>query len=206
MHLIIISLLVFMVIGVLFLSRLDVVKTRTTLALAGVFVVILAILAGWGWGMIFGMPFTPLQRECELQQRRPGLRLLPALRADARTPSSSSSRCAELSPFILLGMGIDVMFILVKSFDIIVQREPWLTLPEAFSKLMSTAGLSVQVTLLASAVAFSLGALDVLASVRWFSAFACLNALFIMILMVRRSRFFLFVGRGERERETTCRG
>ncbi len=29
--------------------------------------------------------------------------------------------------------------------DVIIQREPWLTLPEAFSKLMSTSGLSVQV-------------------------------------------------------------
>lgn len=52
---------------------------------------------------------------------------------------------AELSPFILLGMGVDVMFILSKGYDIIIEREPWLTLPEAFTRLMSTAGLSVQV-------------------------------------------------------------
>jgi hypothetical protein len=46
-----------------------------------------------------------------------------------------------------MGMGIDVIFILVKSYDIIIQREPWLTLEESFAKLMRTAGLSVQVTL-----------------------------------------------------------
>ncbi len=63
MSLVIISLLVFIIIAILILSKLDMVRTRTTLALAGIFVVCLGIVAGWGWGMIFGMPFTPLQRE-----------------------------------------------------------------------------------------------------------------------------------------------
>jgi predicted acyltransferase len=45
-------------------------------ACRGVLSLGLGICSGWGWGMIFGMPFTSLQ---------------------------------ELSPFILLGMGIDVM-------------------------------------------------------------------------------------------------
>jgi patched 1 protein len=82
-------------------------------------------------------------------------------------------------------VGLDVCFILIKSYDIIIQREPWLTLPESFSKLMSTAGLSVQIILLASAVAFALGAVDELASVKWFSAFAALNTVMILVLMVR---------------------
>ncbi len=43
----------------------------------------------------------------------------------------------------------------------------------------------MQVTLLASVVAFSLGAVDELPSVRWFSAFASLNTLLILIMMVR---------------------
>jgi hypothetical protein len=55
---------------------------------------------------------------------------------------------------------------------------------KAFGELMATAGLSVQVTLLASAVAFSLGAVSHLNSVRWFSAFATLNTIMIMILYV----------------------
>jgi hypothetical protein len=44
-----------------------------------------------------------------------------------------------------------------------------------------------QVTLLASCVAFALGAVDRLLSVRWFSAYATLNTLMIMLLMVRYS-------------------
>lgn len=150
MPLIIISLIVFIIVAVIILSKWS-YKTRTTLALAGVVVIALGIMSGWGWGMIFGMPFTSLQ---------------------------------QLSPFILLGMGLDVAFILVKAYDIIIQREPWLTLPESFGKLMSTAGTSVQVTLLASAVAFALGSADELASVKWFSAYATLNTLMIMILMM----------------------
>ena len=43
---------------------------------------------------------------------------------------------------------------------------------------------SVQVTLLASAVAFSLGSVTGLNSVRWFSAYATLNTIMIMLLFV----------------------
>ncbi|KAJ9525687.1 hypothetical protein QJQ45_003506 [Haematococcus lacustris] len=104
--LVIISLLVFIAIALAFLSKFDMVKTRTTLALLGV------------------------------------------------------------------------------SYEIIVQREPGLSLEASFSKLMSTAGLSVQVTLMASSVAFALGAVDDLNSVKWFSAFASLNTAMILVLMM----------------------
>ena len=42
----------------------------------------------------------------------------------------------------------------------------------------------MQVTLLASAVAFSLGSVTGLNSVRWFSAYATLNTIMIMLLFV----------------------
>lgn len=42
----------------------------------------------------------------------------------------------------------------------------------------------VQVTLLASTVAFALGSVDDLNSVKWFSAFSALNTLMIMVLMM----------------------
>ncbi len=53
MFLVVISFLVFIAVAVIFMSSFS-YKTRTTLALAGVFVVALGIVAGWGWGMIFG--------------------------------------------------------------------------------------------------------------------------------------------------------
>jgi predicted RND superfamily exporter protein len=63
MMLIIISILVFMAVAIAFFTCFDRVRTRTTLALLGIVVVALGIVSGWAWGMIFGMPFTPLQRE-----------------------------------------------------------------------------------------------------------------------------------------------
>jgi hypothetical protein len=63
MMLIIISILVFFAVAIAFFTSFDRVRTRTTLALLGIVVVALGIVSGWAWGMIFGMPFTPLQRE-----------------------------------------------------------------------------------------------------------------------------------------------
>ena len=63
MPLIFLSFIVFILVAVAFLSKADTVLTRTSLALAGVLVTALGLMSGWGWGMIFGMPFTPLQRE-----------------------------------------------------------------------------------------------------------------------------------------------
>ena len=150
LRLVIISFIIFILLAIAFLTQLDSVLTRTTLAILGVVVVCLGIFSGWGWGLMFGLPFTPLQ---------------------------------QLSPFILLGMGVDVIFIMVKAYDILVHREPGLTLDQAFGQLMATAGLSVQVTLVASAVAFALGAVTNLNSVKWFSAFAALNTIMICVLM-----------------------
>ena len=150
LRLVIISFIMFIILAIVFLTEIDSVLTRTTLAILGVVVVCLGIFSGWGWGLMFGLPFTPLQ---------------------------------QLSPFILLGMGVDVIFIMVKAYDILVHREPGLTLGQAFGQLMATAGLSVQVTLVASAVAFALGAVTNLNSVKWFSAFAALNTAMICVLM-----------------------
>ena len=62
MNLIFISFIVFILIAIAFLSKADSVLTRTSLALLGVLVTALGMMSGWGWGMMFGMPFTPLQR------------------------------------------------------------------------------------------------------------------------------------------------
>lgn len=51
----------------------------------------------------------------------------------------------QLAPFILIGVGVDVLFILVKAYDIIIYRDPTLTINAAMGQLMATAGVSVQV-------------------------------------------------------------
>ena len=95
---------------------------------------------------------------------------------------------------LLLGIGIGVPLKLSPSgphppeplssfnsiFGLTMPSHPFHTRPH-----LTTSIQYVQVTLLASAVAFSLGAVTGLNSVRWFSAFATLNTIMIMVLMVR---------------------
>eukprot|EP00798_Chlamydomonas_sp_ICE-L_P007447 gene7447-587_t len=89
----------------------------------------------------------------------------------------------QTTPFIILGMGVDVIFVLVKSYEIIIARQPGMTLAAAMYKMMSTAGVSVQVTLLASAVAFALGATATLNSVKWFAIYATMCTVMLGVLM-----------------------
>ncbi|KAG1663694.1 hypothetical protein FOA52_013262 [Chlamydomonas sp. UWO 241] len=151
MFLIVVSFILYIAMAVILLSKLDSVLTRTSLALLGILVIVLGVMAGWGLGILFGMPFTPLQ---------------------------------QLSPFILIGMGVDVLFVLVKSYEIIVERTPSMTMSAAFGQLMATSGVSVVITLLASILAFALGVVNELNSVRWFAGFAALNTLGICFFMV----------------------
>lgn len=77
------------------------------------------------------------------------------------------------------------MLILTKAYDEIAGLHPDLPLVARMQAVMSGAGLSVAVTLLASTVAFALGATSALNSVKWFSVFACLSMLFIAFMEVR---------------------
>lgn len=88
-------------------------------------------------------------------------------------------------PYVLLGVAVDVMFILVKSFEEVeLQSGHQIPLPALFQRLMSGAGMSVAVTTLASMVAFALGTLVPLPSIKWFSAYAVLSVLCICIIQV----------------------
>lgn len=87
-------------------------------------------------------------------------------------------------PYILLGIAVDCMFILAKAYDGIAAEHPGATLSERFAMLGRGAGFSVIVTLTASAVAFALGAISELPSVRWFSGYAALGVLAIMVFML----------------------
>ncbi|KAG2453756.1 hypothetical protein HYH02_001967 [Chlamydomonas schloesseri] len=88
---------------------------------------------------------------------------------------------AQTLPFILLGLTVDVMFILTKGYDSLVVEHPAASMQARFRRLMSTAGTSVVVTLLASAVAFALGAINELPSVRWFSVYATMGVVSILV-------------------------
>ncbi|KAG2445676.1 hypothetical protein HXX76_000284 [Chlamydomonas incerta] len=88
---------------------------------------------------------------------------------------------AQTLPYILLGLTVDCMFILTKAYDSLVAEAPAASLQARFRRLMSSAGTSVFVTLLASAVAFALGAINELPSVRWFSVYATMGVVSILV-------------------------
>lgn len=77
------------------------------------------------------------------------------------------------------------MFILTKAYDSLVAEHPAASMQARFRRLMSSAGTSVVVTLLASAVAFALGAINELPSVRWFSVYATMGVVSILVATVR---------------------
>ncbi|MEW5303536.1 MAG: hypothetical protein WDW36_006218 [Sanguina aurantia] len=147
--LIAIAIVLFLLMGVLFLSRYNRVTTRTTLALMGILAACLGLLAGYGLAMAWGCPFTTL---------------------------------SEILPFVLIGVGLDTMLILTKAYDEVAGLHPGMPLASRMRAVMSGAGLSVAVTLLASTVAFALGATSALNSVKWFSVFACLSMLCIAFM------------------------
>ncbi|MEW5303537.1 MAG: hypothetical protein WDW36_006218 [Sanguina aurantia] len=149
--LIAIAIVLFLLMGVLFLSRYNRVTTRTTLALMGILAACLGLLAGYGLAMAWGCPFTTL---------------------------------SEILPFVLIGVGLDTMLILTKAYDEVAGLHPGMPLASRMRAVMSGAGLSVAVTLLASTVAFALGATSALNSVKWFSVFACLSMLCIAFMEV----------------------
>eukprot|EP00198_Chlamydomonas_reinhardtii_P013063 XP_001702400.1 sterol sensing 5-transmembrane protein [Chlamydomonas reinhardtii] len=88
---------------------------------------------------------------------------------------------AQTLPYILLGLTVDCMFILTKAYDSLVAEHPAASMQARFRRLMSSAGTSVVVTLLASAVAFALGAINELPSVRWFSVYATMGVVSILV-------------------------
>lgn len=89
----------------------------------------------------------------------------------------------QVLPYILLGVAIDMMFILVNAYEAIMDKDPDATMATHLGELMSTAGMSVVGTSLTSCVAFAFGTMNELPSIAWFSAFATLGIAAIMVVM-----------------------
>lgn len=62
LYLIPIVIVLILVLSTLALSRLNLVKSRGTLALLGVLLIILALLSSYGLGFLFGIPLTVLSQ------------------------------------------------------------------------------------------------------------------------------------------------
>lgn len=73
----------------------------------------------------------------------------------------------QVLPFILLGIGVDDLFVILRSLEEVDERHPGIAMDLRFRKVLNGAGLSVSVTSLSNIAAFTMGSLTEIPAVRW---------------------------------------
>jgi len=91
------------------------------------------------------------------------------------------SPLASVLPFLLLGLGVDDMFVIAISYDI---TDPNLPIPERLGRCLAHAGSSIMVTSLTDFLAFLIGGTTSLPALRMFCFYAAVGILFILFLQV----------------------
>ena len=94
----------------------------------------------------------------------------------------------QLLPFLMLGVGIDDMFVIMQAFENLDPDERKLDLATRFGLTMKHAGVAVTITSVTDFLAFAIGASTVLPALSSFCIFAALGILFIYFYAIT---FFL---------------
>ncbi|XP_043256919.1 patched domain-containing protein 3-like [Colletes gigas] len=87
----------------------------------------------------------------------------------------------SILPFLLLGIGVDNMFMIMQSLENLPETDQTLELPVRIAKGIQQAGMSVTVTSFTNVIAFAFGMTTVMPSLKSFYAYAALGILFLYI-------------------------
>ncbi|KAK3931008.1 Patched domain-containing protein 3 [Frankliniella fusca] len=87
-------------------------------------------------------------------------------------------------PFLLLGIGVDDMFVIVDSLDHVTKKHSNLDIPERIAKAVQTAGISITVTSFTDIVAFGIGMTTQMPFLHSFCMFAASGVLFLFIFEI----------------------
>ncbi|KAF4533134.1 hypothetical protein B566_EDAN007945 [Ephemera danica] len=87
-------------------------------------------------------------------------------------------------PFLLLGIGVDDIFVIVQSLDNLTPAEKQMPVAERIGRTLKYAGPSITITSLTDIVAFAVGTTTVMPSLKSFCFFASMGILFLYIFVV----------------------
>ncbi|XP_076391692.1 patched domain-containing protein 3 isoform X1 [Megachile rotundata] len=90
----------------------------------------------------------------------------------------------SILPFLLLGIGVDNMFVIMQSLNNLSETDQSLEIPIRIAKTVQHAGMSITVTSFTNMIAFAFGITSVMPCLRSFYAFSTLGIMFLYIFEI----------------------
>lgn len=142
-------------------------------------------------GFLFLFVYVTLMISKRYSLRRRVFISIPAMLVIGLSVMSSYGLCFHLGliygpvhsllPFLLMGIGVDDSFVILRSLDNLSEREQSLDLPEKVARALQYSGTNVAVTSLTNSLAFAIGVSTTLPFLRSFCVFAATGVFFLYV-------------------------